>query len=281
MEEQISIGLLIGGPEPPNWFNQAIEQLLSLDFVTIEKVVIPYEPSDSIDKNFRYYFSYFSENRCWAILEFWQRIVDRYLDTIPELKSKPLLSDLPLEELNFERYELQQTSEYRVKLPEKAVSSLSEVDIAIHNGVGILEGSVLNAPTFGVWGIHHGDIQKYRGGPPGFWEYVNGESTAKVTLQQYTEELDGGNIILEKEVNITPTRTWREVRRKMCRETAPIFADAVDEFSKGNLYIHKPATLGQIYSRSDRDCKVALQYLKRSIPGWLRTLLSEHIQMYK
>jgi len=64
---------------------------------------------------------------------------------------------------------------------------------------------VLSAPTYGVV-AHHGDVRAYRGGPPGFWEYVNREPTATVTVQRYTEQLDGGELLAERTQYLSTTR---------------------------------------------------------------------------
>jgi len=45
--------------------------------------------------------------------------------------------------------------------------------------------------VFGVWSWHHGDEDKYRGGPPAFWEIVNADPVTGALLQRLTERLDG------------------------------------------------------------------------------------------
>ena len=42
------------------------------------------------------------------------------------------------------------------------------LDFIIRFGFGILKGEILNAARWGIWSFHHGDEQKFRGGPPGF-----------------------------------------------------------------------------------------------------------------
>jgi len=68
-------------------------------------------------------------------------------------------------------------------------------DLVLRFGFRILRGSILGIPKFGVWSLHHGDNKVNRGGPPGFWEVVRQESISGVTLQQITEDLDGGKVI--------------------------------------------------------------------------------------
>ena len=68
-------------------------------------------------------------------------------------------------------------------------------DLVLRFGFRILRGSVLGIPKFGIWSLHHGDNKVNRGGPPGFWEVVRQEAISGVTLQQITEDLDGGKVI--------------------------------------------------------------------------------------
>ena len=49
-------------------------------------------------------------------------------------------------------------------------------DVLLRFGFNILRGAILELPTHGVWSYHHGDELKYRGGPPGLWEIVNGDA---------------------------------------------------------------------------------------------------------
>jgi len=146
------------------------------------------------------------------------------------------------------------------------------VDLAIHWGIGILTGEVLAVPQFGIWGVHQGDIRNYRGGPPAFWEYIAGESTAGVTLQRFSEVLDAGDIVAEREVDIGDAHTWRAVRRRLCQESVPLVADGIQAFATGSRETVSPDTVGRVYTPTDRDCRTTLSYLRRTVPGWIRTV---------
>lgn len=70
-----------------------------------------------------------------------------------------------------------------------------DLDVLIRCESGILKGEILNVANFGVLSLHHGDNNIYRGSPPGFWEFINKESSTGFIIQQLTDQLDGGNII--------------------------------------------------------------------------------------
>jgi hypothetical protein len=78
-------------------------------------------------------------------------------------------------------------------------------DFLLRFGFDILRGEVLDVAPYGIWSFHHGDEQRYRGQPPGFWEIYEGDPLTGAVLQRITDRLDGG-IILHKER--FPTVDW-------------------------------------------------------------------------
>jgi len=76
----------------------------------------------------------------------------------------------------------------------KKVKSLS-LDLLIRCGSGILRGEILSSSKFGIISFHHADNRVNRGGPPGFWEVFCRQDASGFTIQQLTEELDGGNVL--------------------------------------------------------------------------------------
>lgn len=278
MSSELSIGLLLGSPDVSWWFARAIERVQTESPATIEKIIIAQSKgSDIPEKDLRFYLNDIAEKRCWAAVALGQRIADRYLDPIPELQEEPITSVVPLEREEIQQCTVEEVSPYRVALPKATVDTLAETDIVFHLGVGILDGAVLDAPTHGVWGVHHGDLRKYRGGPPGFWEYVNGEDRGVATLQRFNQELDGGDIVEEKPIDISNCRTWREVRRTMCRETVPMLAKGVTRFANEDTTTTSPDELGPIYRGSDRNCLTTGKYISRTIPGWVRTIIERRL----
>jgi hypothetical protein len=71
------------------------------------------------------------------------------------------------------------------------------LDLLVRCGSGILRGKVLNSVPFGIISFHHADNAINRGGPPGFWEVYLMQDSTGFTIQQLTEELDGGNVLFK------------------------------------------------------------------------------------
>lgn len=72
-------------------------------------------------------------------------------------------------------------------------------------GFGIVKEPLFSAIPGGILSYHHGDMRKYRGQPPGFWELYNGEKEMGVTVQRIAAGLDKGTPIEEITVPILTT----------------------------------------------------------------------------
>lgn len=87
---------------------------------------------------------------------------------------------------------------YRFSVDDiKTVKSL-DLDLMIQCGDHIFRGEILQAAKMGVLSFHHADGRIIRGGPPGFWEVYR--DTTGFTIQRLTEELDGGDFLMQGHV---------------------------------------------------------------------------------
>jgi hypothetical protein len=78
-----------------------------------------------------------------------------------------------------------------------AAIEAEQLDFILKFGYRIIRGDVLKAARLGIWSYHHADEEKYRGGPPAFWEIVQGDAVTGALLQRLNERLDGG-VVLKK-----------------------------------------------------------------------------------
>ncbi|MCG8507029.1 MAG: hypothetical protein MI755_20660 [Sphingomonadales bacterium] len=80
------------------------------------------------------------------------------------------------------------------------------LDFAFRVGFGILKGEVLEVPRYGVWSFHHGDERVYRGMPSGFWEIRDNAPVLGGILQQLTDQIDAGRILMRFSVPVQANR---------------------------------------------------------------------------
>lgn len=270
-DDCLKVGLLLGTETIPEWFVRAIETAAGSDNVEIS-LILRVERRDASDD-----VSLLTDVRrkkSWTIVAGLQKISDAvfgspWYGTPRDVETIPCLEGVPERETTAEP-----TGKYGCALSADAVEAIrSEVDVAVHFGVGILRGEILEAPTLGVIGFHHGDLRFYRGGPPGFWEFVHGRSTTGVTVQRFTETLDGGEILAFESVAIDDAESWREVRCRQCRSSEPLLATALQNLRDPEFSPGTPDELGPVYSPSQRDWRTTARYLLRELAGRTRSSL--------
>jgi methionyl-tRNA formyltransferase len=110
----------------------------------------------------------------------------------------------------------------------RALSFIKErkPDAIFRTGFGIIREPVLSIAPKGVISYHHGDLRKYRGIPPAFWELYAGEARMKVTVQVLAEAIDAGRIVCEREVEIRQRDSWGALEKRVYAESEPMIYEA-------------------------------------------------------
>jgi hypothetical protein len=88
-----------------------------------------------------------------------------------------------------------------------------KLDFILKFAYGIVRGGIFGAARFGIWSWHHDDEDKYRGGPPAFWEIVKGDPVTGALLQRLTDRLDGGIVLKKCSVPTDGTSYRRNLQR--------------------------------------------------------------------
>jgi len=94
---------------------------------------------------------------------------------------------------------------YRFDDKELEIIKDLKIDVILRGGSGLLRGGILNACEFGVISFHHGNNDKIRGGPPGFWEVFHRKPSTGFIIQRLLCELDGGDVLLSGSIPTAPT----------------------------------------------------------------------------
>ncbi len=105
-----------------------------------------------------------------------------------------------------------QTTKFKDIIIEEDIEKIRnfDLDIILRFGFRILKGGILNnASRHGVWSFHHGDNKVNRGGPPGFWEVIEGWKETGCIMQKLSDDLDGGFVLY---------RTWVATYKYNVRE---------------------------------------------------------------
>ncbi len=129
----------------------------------------------------------------------------------------------------------------------------------------IFRKGILGVPRLGCVNIHSGRLPRYRGMMPNFWQLLEGESHATLTVHEMVEKLDAGRIIRTLEFPLEPRDSLDRVIRETKRAGASLMIDALrslrdgsasprelDWSDKGYYSFPKPADVKRFRARGHR-----------------------------
>jgi folate-dependent phosphoribosylglycinamide formyltransferase PurN len=128
------------------------------------------------------------------------------------------------------------------------IKSISSDVIILVNGFGIIKEPILSLSKYGVLSYHHGNMRKYRGQPPAFWELYNGEKEMGVTVQRLSSGLDCGAPIIEKTIPIKYTDDLSSLKKRVLEETANMMYEALNIIEKKSVSFENINELGKVYT---------------------------------
>lgn len=99
----------------------------------------------------------------------------------------------------------------------------------------ILPKTILDLPAFGCINIHASLLPKYRGAAPMQWAIAQGETHSGITIMQVSEELDAGDILLQKSIALKPDETGGSLHDTLAALGAQALVEAMTLFKQGKL----------------------------------------------
>jgi folate-dependent phosphoribosylglycinamide formyltransferase PurN len=120
--------------------------------------------------------------------------------------------------------------------------------IVLLGGFGIIKLDILKIPKLGVISYHHGNMRKYRGMPPAFWELYNGEKEMGITVQQLSTGLDRGLPIVEKVIPIRKRDTWNSLKNRALEEGVEMLEIAIDRLRDHQFQLKPIEKVGNVYT---------------------------------
>ncbi len=112
-------------------------------------------------------------------------------------------------------------------------------DVLILHQAPILPRDIFSIPRLGTLNIHPSLLPKYRGSNPYFWMYVNMDMTAGITLHYIDDNIDTGDIVIQRQYEIKPGTPAIEVDKKITLDYAiPALVDSLKQLEEtGNLNV--------------------------------------------
>ncbi len=93
----------------------------------------------------------------------------------------------------------------------------------------ILSKEILELPKYGCINLHPSLLPKYRGAAPIPWAILAGEEKTGVTTFYLSEEVDGGDTILQKEEGIRENDTTVTLSKRLAEMGAELLIETIDK----------------------------------------------------
>lgn len=147
----------------------------------------------------------------------------------------------------------------------------------------ILSRELLSIPKIGVLNVHGSMLPKYRGASPIQSAIINGDKETGITIMRTVYELDAGDILLQKSVEIEDFDTSSTMFEKLAVLGGECIVEAVDKIQSGN-YTFTPqndneATYTKIMKKE--DAKINFQKTAKQVYDFIRGMYSWPIAYFE
>ena len=126
----------------------------------------------------------------------------------------------------------------RIKENEELKKILEEIspDLIVVAAYGkILPDWLLNLPKYGVINVHASLLPKYRGASPIQAALLNGERRTGITIMKVIPELDAGDILSQREVEIREEDDAQTLHDRLARVGAELLTETIPKLIKGEI----------------------------------------------
>ena len=217
-QPRLRIGVMINRASPPQLFMRTVlEDVRNCDFADVECVIEncepPSRPAQRKALPVRAARALLDQKKRDCLLySAYQRWLDQRHRLLPDPCSAADCSDLLGGVQRIEVAPLRQRFVHR--FPAEAVEQIRalKLDVILRFGFNIIRGDILGAARHGVWSFHHGDSERYRGGPALMWEIIEGNGLSGAVLQRLDETLDAGPTLCSAILATCP-RPWVGMNR--------------------------------------------------------------------
>jgi len=172
--------------------------------------------------------------------------------------------------------------ELRVLQPEKLrdpafVQTLQELapDLMVVVAFRMLPEVVWSIPQLGTFNLHASLLPDYRGAAPINWVLINGETRTGVTTFLIDRQIDTGNLLLSRAIDVPDTWTAGDLHDRLMVMGAELVAETVDGLGQRTL-APQPQDESQALHPAPKifkdDCRIDWQQSTQAIHNFVRGL---------
>ena len=99
----------------------------------------------------------------------------------------------------------------------------------------ILPRTLLDLPVHGCINVHASLLPRHRGAAPVQWSLMSGDRETGITIMRMSEELDAGDILLQRPLPIRPDHTGGTLLAELAQLGAVALRDAIEAMKAGRL----------------------------------------------
>jgi methionyl-tRNA formyltransferase len=112
---------------------------------------------------------------------------------------------------------------------------LLKTDVQVVVAFRMLPEIIWNMPPLGTINLHASLLPQYRGAAPINWAIINGEKQTGVTTFKLKHEIDTGNILLQKKIDLDENETAGSLHDKMMQTGADLLLQTIHQLDQGKL----------------------------------------------
>ncbi|MFJ9528389.1 methionyl-tRNA formyltransferase [Streptomyces cyaneofuscatus] len=144
---------------------------------------------------------------------------------------------------------------------DELVERLKEVapDIIVANNWRTwMPPEIYNLPVHGTLNIHDSLLPAYAGFSPLIWALINGEPEVGVTAHLMDEELDAGDIVIQRSVTVGPTDTTTDLFHRTVDLIAPVTTEALGLIASGQTEFTRQdrSKASFFHKRAEEDVRI-------------------------
>ena len=265
----MKIGIFLEGNYIKNYEVEELKNLLKTKnkFTFFISEIPNKNPSKFSFKRFLFFHKFYSLVLIEKKIACYFRKKFSYTKRIDKLNKKiPIYKIVP----NFKKYQIynfkiQKLQNFHIfdKFTQKIIKK--KCDVCILLGLNkVLHSKMLNLPKKGILSFHTSDTSFYRGRPSGFYEFIDNAKFAGVTLQRLSKDLDGGEIICKKKINISNCRSVDETLYMMMKIKKNMLVKGIKKILS-NQNFKKPKNSKLNLEVESKKLGVVLRCLKKTI----------------
>lgn len=99
----------------------------------------------------------------------------------------------------------------------------------------ILSKEILELPPYGCINVHASLLPRWRGAAPIQWSILEGDASTGITTMQMDVGLDTGDMLLKKEIPLTPDETGESLFEKLSEMGGPLLLETLERAEQGTL----------------------------------------------